>query len=319
MTEQSRVRSRGWMVTDFHPLRVLDAANWPVLPGEQFAAWQVEKCPTSGRLHIQAYVYFRNPRTFDSVRSFFSTVVVPATVQPTDHVEVSHTTHHAPHIERARCVKRAIEYCQKEETRQEGPWSRGEQPTQGQRTDIEQAVAAGVEQLGTKRPLQLVAREHTNAFVKYHRGIQLAIAQQVNDRYLEGPPEVWVYWGGTGTGKSYTAHRECPDAYVWTPENVSNTGHWWDGYLGHNQVIMEEFRGQIKFSTLLALLDRYPYTVHVKGGMVPFVASKIIFTSPTHPREWYPNLAANEGLISQLFRRIPESNIKHFAIRYNGV
>ena len=43
-------------------------------------------------------------------------------------------------------------------------------------------------------------------------------------------PEVWVFWGATGTGKSRRAFETWPDAY----RKMTND-KWWDGYHGERQ------------------------------------------------------------------------------------
>lgn len=52
-------------------------------------------------------------------------------------------------------------------------------------------------------------------------------------------------------------------------------------------MIIDDFYGWIKYSTLLRLLDRYPMRVEYKGGQANFLAKTIIFTSNRHPSEWY--------------------------------
>lgn len=77
---------------------------------------------------------------------------------------------------------------------------------------------------------------------------------------------------------------------------------WWNGYDGEEEVIFDEFRGDsCKFSELLRILDRYPYTVEVKGGFRQLLAKKIVITSCYAPETVYKK---NEEDIKQLMRRI---------------
>jgi len=74
------------------------------LPHLRHAVWQVERAPTTGRLHIQAYAEFRSP-------------VRPHAIQrllPGAHVEESKGSY---------AQNKA--YCTKEETRAEGPFRLG--------------------------------------------------------------------------------------------------------------------------------------------------------------------------------------------------
>lgn len=115
--------------------------------------------------------------------------------------------------------------------------------------------------------------------------------------------EVIVYWGEAGTGKSRKAWEEATfDAYPKDP-----CTKYWDGYEGHPNVVIDEFRGDINISHILRWFDRYPVNVECKFGAVTLRASKIWITSNVDPREWYPDL--NNATKDALLRRL---KITHF-------
>lgn len=130
-------------------------------------------------------------------------------------------------------------------------------------------------------------------------------------------PKVVVLHGPTGTGKSHTARAELSelyeedDIYIWHPQQ----GTWFDGYEGQRGVLFEEFRGQIPFGFLLSLLDKYDCRVQCKGSTTQFAAETIYITSPKPPKEWYENLASNDGGLNQLTRRITET--RQLLVRHN--
>lgn len=99
----------------------------------------------------------------------------------------------------------------------------------------------------------------------------------------ESAPEVHIYFGDAGAGKSRLAHELAPDAYVKVP------GVWWDHYCGQSDVIMDDFYGldSYAYDLFLQLTDRYKFTAQVKGGMVPVNPKRIFITSNKHPRDWY--------------------------------
>lgn len=107
-----------------------------------------------------------------------------------------------------------------------------------------------------------------------------------------------VYWGRTGTGKSRRAWEEAGlEAYPKNPRSK-----FWDGYRGHEHVVMDEFRGGIDIAYLLIWLDRYPVIVEVKGSSVVLRATHVWITSNVDPRDWYPT--ADQETKDALMRRL---------------
>lgn len=119
-------------------------------------------------------------------------------------------------------------------------------------------------------------------------------------KYKEAPRQ-WLmrvewYYGPTGSGKTRAAAEAMPDAF-WALE----TNKWWDGYDAHENVVIDDMRGDFaKFHSLLRLLDRYPFRIEVKGSTRQFRAKRVIVTSQYHPREIY----STREDIQQLLRRI---------------
>lgn len=104
---------------------------------------------------------------------------------------------------------------------------------------------------------------------------------------------VEIYWGITGSGKSFKAFSENPNAYRKMP------GRWWDGYRGEECVIFDEFKPcgpddwkqgspvEIDLPYILRLCDRYPLMIEYKGGTMQMRATKFIFTSNFSPADWW--------------------------------
>lgn len=111
----------------------------------------------------------------------------------------------------------------------------------------------------------------------------------------------WI-WGPTGTGKSHRAFDGYDES---THYLFVDDGDWgWDGYRGQPTVIINEFRGGIKFGFLLTLLDKWPVSVRRRGRQpTPFVSKHIIITSSMHPSDLYTTLD-KEDKLEQLYRRI---------------
>lgn len=244
----------------------------------------------SGTPHLQGYAETKNQIMFDTFLKNCHDIDIRKRMGPT---------------------KAAADYCKKGEQSHDewkslninGPnygknadvFEEGTCSNQGKRNDIETCT----DMINEGKRMKEVAEDNPQAFVKFHRGL-LAYKSLVTPPRSTAP-EVIVRFGCTESGKSMMAKYETNDAFVWKPQ----MGQWWDGYDGEEHVILEEFRGQLPFEHLLDLLDRYECKVQVKGGMVQFVATKIIICSPSPPWEWYPKNAANvRDSLGQLRRRI---------------
>lgn len=226
----------------------------------------------SGTKHIQGYMEFKNPVGFKALINKLKK---------------------RAHIEHRRGTpKQASDYCHKD-----GKiiFEDGVISNQGKRTDIERCC----ELIQDGNRMKAVAQSAPQTFVRYHKGFKALQAVLIEPRNTQ--PEVIVYWGNSGSGKSRRAREELSDPWIWTPQR----GAWFDGYEGHNEVIFEEFRGQLQFGMLLSLLDRYDCPVQYKGGTIEFCATKIIITSPLPPLKWYNMSEFDEyDKYEQLERRI---------------
>jgi len=121
-----------------------------------------------------------------------------------------------------------------------------------------------------------------DTWCRSHRALQAYRLLCVAPRNWE--MDMTVIYGPTGTGKSRLCNEEFPGCY-W-----KQRGKWWDNYASQDVVVLDEFYGWFTWDFILRLLDRYPLSVETKGGAVQFVARKIIFTSNSHPKEWYPKM-----------------------------
>lgn len=235
----------------------------------------------NGTPHLQGYAEFKRPMSLAQAK---------ARIDARAHLEP-----------RRGSQAQAIEYCQKD-----GQFTEvGEKKAQGRRTDLVRLAEAAA---AAPRP-EAVFHQFPGEYVRYHRGIAAAwAAARVDPAWpAERDPavDVVVEWlhGPTGAGKTRRAWETAgdrADVYLWTSEQVP----WWDGYAGQPVVIMEEFRGEIPWTKLLSLWDRYPLRLPVKGGFTQMCASRFIVTSDRTPRECFPTLC--ERAEAQLMRRITE-------------
>jgi len=148
---------------------------------------------------------------------------------------------------------------------------------------------------------QIEAIDYSTRFQHYR-----TIKQISKDYLIPTPVErtVFVFWGRTGTGKSRRAWEEASfNAYPKDPRTK-----FWDGYQGHENVVMDEFRGAIDISHLLRWFDRYPVIVEQKCTATTLQAKSIWITSNLDPRQWYNDI--DQATLDALLRRL---TITHFA------
>lgn len=266
----------------------MDTIDWSSKPDLRYIVGQLEKCPTTGSLHWQFYMEFTKGVSQQFVKDTVGSI------------KTSLRTCDADGATNRR-------YCTKDDTSCGRRFEWGTMGgSQGKRTDLEQVRD------------QILSGETTTTEIlmtdpmAYHQyGRTMERLQELRNRqvfrtwFTEG---IW-YYGPTGTGKSRRAFEGYnPDTHY--ALNVYDNG-WWDGYNGHEIVIIDDFRGNIPFAQLLTLADDTPgITVRRRyGAPMPYLAKKLIITSSLHPHEVYRNLQTNDRL-EQIDRR--------FRIIYTG-
>lgn len=223
-----------------------------------------------GTKHLQCYVQFRSRIGLSRVKRLLGNRI---------HAEIARGS-----------GEQNRRYCSKEGDFVE----RGDLTSQGKWRDIESFVDSAKKGLSWEEALE----NYSGVLARYGK-----FADRVLSKYSEPrdwTPEVFVFWGETGTGKSQRAFSEASSPYV------HSGGGWFDGYAGEADVIFDDFGGsEFKLTYLLKLLDRYPMRVPVKGGFVNWVPRRIFLTSNYCPKDWYPN--AKEEHVKALFRRITKT------------
>ncbi len=244
----------------------------------QYLCYGLETCPETGKQHLQGYIYFKNAKSFRAVKKLL----------PQAHLERSNGS-----------TEDNVKYCSKEGKFKEF----GDRPKQGARNDINEIK----EKITTG---QYNMRDIVATATSY-QSIRMA---EVQLKYFEPPrnekTEVLWFFGETGTGKTRDATEMCEDPYICMEDNK-----WWEGYDGHEDVIIDDYRKDFcKFRTLLRILDRYEHRVECKGGSRQLRAKRIIITSSKSPREIWENRVDED--LQQLFRRI--SIVRYYRKDENG-
>lgn len=270
MSSKKDTYSRGWCFTinnytaeDETRLAKIDCAY--MIYGKEVG----EKCGTP---HLQGFVYFKNARGFNSMRK-----------QIGGHLSVAKGN-----------GDQNKSYCSKDGDFVE----RGVPPTQGKRGDIESLVG---DILKGESSIDKIVETAPGSYQRFGRTLEraeeLRMARNVGVRDM--PAVIW-YYGPTGIGKSHEAFEgfSADTHYCWKDDKG-----WWDNYKQQDTCIINEFRGQISYSELLSLCDKWPTSVRRRGRCpVPFTSKRIIITSCEPPAGVFKNLSERDTL-DQLYRR----------------
>jgi len=260
----SHTKTRNMVFTDFH-----ESVEWAE-DQMMYLGYGNEVCPTTGKKHRQGVVVWKSPCSIAAKAKkwgcYFSTM--------------------------KGTLKQAITYCQKEGDYHE--W--GRIPAPGTRTDLN--VLAGEIRQG--KSVQTILDDNPGIYHFYKRTLNDIEDGVMRNKFrTEMTIGMWIY-GPTGSGKSHYALRDYhPDThFLYRDDNG-----WWDGYRGQETVVINDFRGGIKYSEMLQLVDKWPYFVRRRNREpMAFLAKKVIVTSSVRPEECYSNVYGNDS-IEQLLRR----------------
>lgn len=266
----SSLRVRFWCFTVFLPdlnepgtEDPPDGLNPELWPGCRYCIYQLEMSDT-GRLHYQGYADFKNPITRGGIQK----------------LEGMETAHLEP---RRGTDDQARNYCLKEDTRVDGPFEFGQFVASGQRTDCE-AVHKYWEDHPEATSYDMYQKFPRYGF--YHGGNLERIEKWKEERK---PPrkfktKVTFLYGESGCGKTRWAEAYTADKKTFSKEPDSK---WFDGYRGEEITIIDDFKGEINYTKMLRLMDRYACKVEVKGGTKEFVSKEIVLTASMPPWDWY--------------------------------
>lgn len=241
------------------------------LPDIKYIVWGEEKGEEETP-HLQGYVAFSSRKTLKSCKRLISERA---------HVEITKGT-----------PKQAADYCKKD-----GLWKEfGVLPGgQGARSDLSQCA----DLIKAGKTAREIADVCPQILLRYGSGVQRLRMFYRPER--KGPPEIWVLWGKTGTGKTRRVWEFADPTELWCHPGNS----WFDGYDGHRAVLFDDFDGSwFKLTYLLKLVDRYIFQVPVKGGHAWWAPHVIYFTSNINPKDWYPS--AHDEHKNALMRRFRE-------------
>lgn len=216
----------------------------------------------SGTPHLQGFLILKKSSRMPALKKIF----------PTAHWEI------------AKVACAAANYCLKDDN-----YTIIDNRAQGQRTDLAHAM-----ELVRTGGLPHLIEQAGETYVRYHAGLEKISLYYQKPRTFK-PIVTWIY-GPTGTGKTRSVVEKHDDLWI-----SLSTLKWWDGYDNQEAVLIDDFRADYcTYHELLRILDRYPFTVQVKGSTRKLNSKYMYITSCYPPDQVYQTRED----IQQLLRRI---------------
>lgn len=237
-----------------------------------------EVAPTTGTLHLQGAIHFKNQRSFNAVRKLFK----------------------GQHVEIARDFEASIEYCKKD----------GDYFERGDFT-----LATNKTEAAILKRKELYAKVMSSNLKDLASTGEIALNQvgpinkAKNIMLAELPPYIHLdysmkrglwYVGPAGTGKTRKAMENNPHAYL------KEQNKWWDGYQGQDVVILDDLDTDVLGHYLKKWADVYPCSGEVKNGHVQLIYHTFIVTSNFTIQELFEK---QEKMIEPILRRF---DVTHF-------
>lgn len=209
----------------------------------------------SGTPHLQGFVSFKANKTLSAA------------------IKCLQQCHHGTHVEIARTLNDAIEYCKKE-----GVFSERGNPPMSQEEKGKRGTEyyANIISHAKKGDLNSIENEAPDAYLMYYRTLR-----DIAKDHAKRPPDledvcgIWIY-GPPGTGKSYNARNGYGVYYL------KETNKWWDSYQNEPTVVIDEVErdsGRVLGHYLKKWADRYAFDAEIKGSKIIIRPERIVVTS----------------------------------------
>ena len=200
---------------------------------------------TTDRFHWQAYIVWKSAKTITASAKY---------IKKQSNIAVNHEISRGSAAENKTYCKGPYEHDEKTKPVNPGFVEFGDLPSQGARNDLDAMKASIV----SGKSVDDITMEDPVMYHQYGRTLQKIEDIVLRKKYrTEMTTCVW-YVGPTGVGKSHKAFEGFnPEThYVWKDDNG-----WQDGYVGQEIVIINDFRGGIRYNEMLQLIDKWPHCV----------------------------------------------------------
>ena len=253
-------KSRGWCIT-INELHEMYFTILKSLPYRYLCIGGQEVAPSTGHLHNHAFIYFKNPRSFNSMKKKLGTC----------------------HIE----AQRGTNYQAQQYTIKDSPaiFEDGEIPHQGAQT-------CNAEELKVMPTDELIETYGKNWQTFFNAKNMLNSRMKLKDLYKPNVEVIYI-WGPSEYGKSLFAKRLISkkfgdDEYV---DDIKHIDSFWHNVHSEGGVALyDDFRdSDLNASEFVRFIDYNRHALNIKGGSIINNYTYIVITSIQSPFEIYPN------------------------------
>lgn len=254
-------RSRAWCITyfpigdDISMVQLISYINEHTEKENHGITYMIaglEKCPTSGKVHYQGYVYFKNAKTLTAVKKQLGNA----------------------HYEAARGTPlESKTYCSKDGQYHEYGSCPLSQVEKGDESRAMYTLAIGLAEQDRMEELKSYS---PSLYLRHYSTFQrIAISKLRPPNDLTKPTGIWLF-GLSGSGKSYLTRNLGYSLY----DKLLNK--WWDGYQLQPIVLLDDLDPKNTMhlhGMLKRWCDQYSFTCETKGGIKTYRPPCIVFTS----------------------------------------
>lgn len=246
----------------------------------KYCCGQLEIGNAENTKHIQSFVVFKNPKSFDRVRVLF----------PTAHIDVANGTN-------TQCR----DYCTKNETKVEEPFEFGTFSEMRARTDVKNffdLLDSGATDMELR---ELYPQLYLKEFKKLNE-LRLARRKEIYSKQCRDVEVTYIY-GSSGVGKSTYVNGLVVNDSVFRVDSFDKSA--FTDYAGEDTLVIDEFKGQFNLQFMNRLLDCFPLKVRGLCSLLPACFTKVYIVSNFSYNELYkPEQIENVGQYAGFVRRL---------------
>ena len=186
--------------------------------------------------------------------------------------------------------------------------------------DVETTILVGVAGSGKTRYVydnhgynNVFKIDSSGDFVRYHSGINKMKELIDNNKSKSWRDvETTILVGVAGSGKTRYVYDNHGYNNVFKIDSSGDDRFMFNGYDGEDVLLIDDFKGWIKYTYMLNILDGYPLPLNVKNGRTFARWSKVYITSNNMPSMWYSKIKENFKRRIDNCLEVIEGNTKSF-------